>query len=54
MHKIIGIKIILLPRKLIPMSALFAKYNRVYIIEDGVHTGYWNVEARDHQIELDT
>lgn len=31
-----------------------AKYNRVYIIEDGVHTGYWNVEARDHQIELDT
>ena len=31
-----------------------AKYNRVYTIEDGVHTGYWNVEARDHQIELDT
>ncbi len=29
-----------------------AKYNRVYTIEEGKHTGYWEVEARAYQIEL--
>jgi len=30
-----------------------AKYNRAYTIEKGVHTGYWDIQARDYQIELD-
>ena len=29
-----------------------AKYNRAYTIENGVNTGYWEIEARDYQIEI--
>jgi D-serine deaminase-like pyridoxal phosphate-dependent protein len=28
-----------------------AKYNRAYTIEKGVHTGFWDIQARDYQIE---
>lgn len=29
-----------------------AKYNRAYTIEKGKHKGFWEIEARDYQIEL--
>ena len=29
-----------------------AKYNRAYTVENHIHTGYWDIEARDYQIEL--
>ena len=29
-----------------------SKYNRAYTIENHIHTGYWDIEARDYQIEL--
>ena len=28
-----------------------AKYNRAYTIEEGLHTGYWEIGARDYQLE---
>jgi len=31
-----------------------AKYNRVYTVEDNMQTGYWDVEARDYQIDLNS
>ena len=30
-----------------------AKYNRAYAIEKGIHTGFWDIEARDYQIDLE-
>jgi D-serine deaminase-like pyridoxal phosphate-dependent protein len=30
-----------------------AKYNRAYAIENQIHTDFWEIEARDYQIELD-
>jgi D-serine deaminase-like pyridoxal phosphate-dependent protein len=29
-----------------------AKYNRAYTVENRTHTGYWDVQARDYQIDL--
>jgi D-serine deaminase-like pyridoxal phosphate-dependent protein len=30
-----------------------AKYNRAYAIEKGIHMGFWDIEARDYQIDLE-
>jgi hypothetical protein len=29
-----------------------AKYNRAYTVENRTHTGYWDIQARDYQIDL--